>query len=112
MNQSPVHFPLPVETQAAWTKQLEKVKPSTDFLVNDCSSLDNDYLFIYLFGITLMLLRNLICNELSTYNVVLHFTQLLCSNKALTNVSKASDDGKNKKSNNISNLWATFQDIP
>lgn len=59
-----------------------------------------------------MLLRNLTCNELPTYNVVLHFTQLLCSTKASTNVSKASDDGGNKKSNNISNLWATFQDIP
>lgn len=41
-----------------------------------------------------MLLRNLTCNDLSTYDVVLHFTQLLCGNKALTNVSKASDDGK------------------
>lgn len=47
MSQSPVHFPPPVQTQAAQTKQWGKVKPRTDCLVNDCSSLDNDYLFIY-----------------------------------------------------------------
>lgn len=47
MNQSPVHFPSPVETQAAQTKQLGKVELQTDCLVNDCSSLDSDYLFMW-----------------------------------------------------------------
>ena len=74
------------------------------FPVNDCSSLDNVHL---LFGVTQ---RYLTCNKISTYDVDLHFTQLLHRNKALKNVSKTSDAVKKRKSDNAYNLYDTFQD--